>query len=72
MERKLQIVPRDQEMRLSAKKTLRSAYKRNFDEVIVVGFKAGEVSFNNSQNRSVVETIGLLELIKLDAFKRWA
>lgn len=51
--------------------TIKEATDHNFDEIIFIGFKNGQVYFGSSKTKSVLEQITLLEVAKLERFRVW-
>ena len=54
-----------------AKELLEAALAENFEGVLIVGIKNGDIYRTSSKQKSVVEVVGMLELAKAELIKTW-
>ena len=50
---------------------LRDALKADYESILVIGIKDGDVHSHVNKNVGMAETLGYLEILKSDLFKSW-
>lgn len=55
----------------SAKEILEDALKENFEGVLVLGIKDGNIYRTTSKQKSVIQVVGLIELLKTKLLEDW-
>lgn len=69
---KLKILITDtQHRQADAEDVLRNALKQDYDQVLVLGMKNNNVSIDISRQKSIIETLGMIEFIKNRLLTTW-
>ncbi len=68
----LKVIVTDNDVRSAGvEDILRDALKSDYERVLVIGVNNGDVYSNVSNNISMAETLGYLEILKNELFKSW-
>lgn len=69
-ETKMNIVPFNEEER-SASEVLNDALSSEYESVVIIGYKSGEVHIHQSKVKSMTEVVGAIEIAKDQLFRTW-
>lgn len=67
----IKLVTARDEVKQDAKQLLTEAIGRDFESVLVIGWKDGKVQFNNSASLDAIKIIGALETAKMNYYSTW-
>jgi hypothetical protein len=68
----LKVIVTDKERTIAdVEDVLRDAIKIDYESILVVGIKGGDIYTNSSKQMDMAKTLGLIEIAKYELFKSW-